>query len=56
MYKIVVVVNVLGVFVIVDGGIFNLGYIVKVFLLGVLIVMMGSFLVGIDEVFGSFFY
>lgn len=56
MYKIVVVVNVLGVFIIVDGGIFNLGYVVKVLLLGVLIVMMGSFFVGMDEVLGNFFF
>lgn len=39
-----------------DGGIGNIGYIVKVFVFGVFVVMMGGFFVGIIEFFGEYFY
>lgn len=45
-----------GVFVVVDGGIRFVGYIIKVFVFGVLIVMMGLFLVGIIEILGEYFF
>lgn len=44
-----------GVFCIVDGGVQNVGYIVKGFVFGVFCVMMGGLFVGIIEFFGIFF-
>lgn len=41
---------------VVDGGIRFVGYIIKVFVFGVLIVMMGLFLVGIIEILGEYFF
>lgn len=41
------------IFVIVDGGICFLGDIVKVFVVGVSCVMVGSMLVGMEELLGE---
>lgn len=55
VYNVVVFVVRFGVFCIVDGGVQNVGYIVKGIVFGVFIVMMGGFFVGIIEFFGIFF-
>lgn len=45
----------LGILVIVDGGVKYLGDFVKVLVVGVNVVMIGLFFVGIEESFGEVF-
>lgn len=45
----------IGVLCIVDGGVCFLGDVLKVFVVGVNVVMMGSMFVGIEEVLGDVF-